>query len=471
MLDEIYKQLTALQKQLDNLIRPEIPTIAELVGLFLLRANNLSDVASAVTSFTNIKQDATETATGVVERATQTEVNTGTDTTRYVSPATLSGRTATTTRTGIAELATQAEVDAGTDTDRIVTPATLAAYPKSLPHDGRLTLTSGTPVLTGDVTGATTIYLAPYLGNRTAVYTGSAWLPMAFSEISVAVPSTVYRLFDIFEYNNAGTLALETVNWNQSTAAITAASNATPIVITSNGHGLSNNDRVAVAGVLGNTAANGIWSVQNVAANTFELEGSTGSGAYTSGGTWYKLNATRATAITLQDGRYVKSGDTGKHYRGTGMTTGTSGQTEMVFTAPSSFLLWNYYNKIDKRAAVDDTTSHTYTSAATRIYRNINTNKIQTVVGVGEADILFTLACAYNFDAGDGTVFTAANLNRSGGLISLADGISDVFEGRYLTFIELLSTTAGHNFIQLTQQGAATSPDFVRAILRGQVQI
>lgn len=89
MLDQIYKQLTALQKQIDNLIKPEIMTVAELTALFLLRANNLSDVASAVTAFTNIKQDATETTTGVVERATQTEVNTGTDTTRYVSPATL----------------------------------------------------------------------------------------------------------------------------------------------------------------------------------------------------------------------------------------------------------------------------------------------------------------------------------------------------------------------------------------------
>lgn len=49
-------------------------------------ANNLSDVASAATSFGNIKQAATTTATGVVELATGAETNTGTDTARAVTP-------------------------------------------------------------------------------------------------------------------------------------------------------------------------------------------------------------------------------------------------------------------------------------------------------------------------------------------------------------------------------------------------
>src|SRR6185436_9706895 len=39
--------------------------------------------------------------------------------------------------------------------------------------DGRLTLTSGTPVTTGDVTAATTLYFTPNGGNQIALYTGS----------------------------------------------------------------------------------------------------------------------------------------------------------------------------------------------------------------------------------------------------------------------------------------------------------
>lgn len=70
---------------------------------------------------------ATTERLGVVEIATQAEVNAGTDTERVVTPATLAGRTATTTRAGIVELATLNETLAGTDTERAVVPAYLAS--------------------------------------------------------------------------------------------------------------------------------------------------------------------------------------------------------------------------------------------------------------------------------------------------------------------------------------------------------
>jgi hypothetical protein len=331
---------------------------------------------------------------------------------------------------------------------------------------GRLTLTSNTPILTSNVTGATTIYLTPHHGNRTAVYTGSRWKVMAFNEISVTVPATVYRLFDIFEYDNGGVLALQTVNWNQATGSITGATNATPIVITSNGHGLSNNDMVAIANVGGNTAANGIWSVDNVTANTFELEGSTGSGAYTSGGTWYKLNETRATALTRQDGIYVKSGDTGKRYRGTGMTTGTSGQIEMT---GSNALLWNYYNRVFRPLVINDGNNHTYTSATTRVYRNVNSNKIGLVMGVVE-DVVATIVQAdFNFDSGDGTVSAGMSVNRTGALTNLVTTIRDVGDMRFLGDYGATAPSTGYTFLQLVQSGAATSPDFRQALIRGQM--
>lgn len=97
-------------------------------GVNLLRANqNLGDVSSAATAFSNIKQAASDTATGVVELATDAETQTGTDTARAITPANLAARTATETRTGIVELATTAEVVTGTDTARAVTPAGVAA--------------------------------------------------------------------------------------------------------------------------------------------------------------------------------------------------------------------------------------------------------------------------------------------------------------------------------------------------------
>lgn len=83
----------------------------------------------------------------------------------------------------------------------------------------------------------------------------------------------------------AGIASDVVASYSKTQKAITAASNASPIVITSNSHGYANGDRVLIEGVIGNTAANGIWTVANQTANTFELSGSTGNGAYSSGGT------------------------------------------------------------------------------------------------------------------------------------------------------------------------------------------
>lgn len=69
------------------------------------------------------------------------------------------------------------------------------------------------------------------------------------------------------------------------TKAITGASNAAPIVVTVTAHGYPSGHVVNIAGVTGNTQANGIWEIIVVDANNFQLVGSEGNGAYVSGGT------------------------------------------------------------------------------------------------------------------------------------------------------------------------------------------
>ncbi len=65
---------------------------------------------------------------------------------------------------------------------------------------------------------------------------------------------------------------------------ITGATNATPIVLTlTAGHGQKTGDRLAIAGITGNTGANGEWTLGNVTATTAVLLGSVGNGVY--GGT------------------------------------------------------------------------------------------------------------------------------------------------------------------------------------------
>ncbi len=87
---------------------------------------------------------------------------------------------------------------------------------------------------------------------------------------------------------------------------ITDATNADPIVITSTDHGLTTGTFITVEDVGGNTDANGTFIVTRLTDDTFSLDGSEGSGAYTSGGVWnvtglyeYTLMATAANGFEV----------------------------------------------------------------------------------------------------------------------------------------------------------------------------
>ena len=96
----------------------------------------------------------------------------------------------------------------------------------------------------------------------------------------------------------------------EKTGVITAATNASPIVVTSAAHGLTNGEQIYINAVEGNRAANGLFEVANVTTDTFELSGSTGDGAYLTGGVWYKT-------IDGAAGINLAWGSTRKEYRGT----------------------------------------------------------------------------------------------------------------------------------------------------------
>jgi hypothetical protein len=66
-----------------------------------------------------------------------------------------------------------------------------------------------------------------------------------------------------------------------------AANNGSGLIrITNVAHGLSTGNYVKIDGVLGTTEANGEWVVTVINADTFDLQSSTFTNAYTSGGTW-----------------------------------------------------------------------------------------------------------------------------------------------------------------------------------------
>jgi hypothetical protein len=88
--------------------------------------------------------------------------------------------------------------------------------------EGRLTLTTAVPVTTADVLAATTIFWTPFRGNHCAVYNGTTWIERTFTELSIVVPATTATLYDVFVFDNSGTLALELTAWTNDTTRATA---------------------------------------------------------------------------------------------------------------------------------------------------------------------------------------------------------------------------------------------------------
>ncbi len=118
---------------------------------------------------------------------------------------------------------------------------------------GRLTLTSGTPVTTSDVTAAETVYFTPFRGNKIDLYdsTNAQWVRVPFSELSLDVPDAT-QMNDVFIYLSSGVLTLEAVAWTNDTTRATALTTQNGVLVKSGAVG-----RRYLGSFYGTTAGNG----------------------------------------------------------------------------------------------------------------------------------------------------------------------------------------------------------------------
>lgn len=118
---------------------------------------------------------------------------------------------------------------------------------------------------------------------------------------------------------------------------------------------------------------------------------------------------TRATALTTQDGVYVKTGATTRLYLGSFATTAVSGQTE---DSVSKRLLWNYYHRAERPMQVTDATaSWTYTTAAYQQANAAATNQLAVVVGVSEDAIRVRVESSVRNSSGSVTTIVGIGLD------------------------------------------------------------
>lgn len=108
----------------------------------------------------------------------------------------------------------------GTPAETKVTLRRLLGQMRPSIAEGRLTLETGVPVSTSDQPAKTTVYYTPYIGSTIALYDGTRWRLYTFTERSLALGTlTADKNYDVFLYDNAGTLTLElSAAWTTDTA-------------------------------------------------------------------------------------------------------------------------------------------------------------------------------------------------------------------------------------------------------------
>lgn len=151
--------------------------------------------------------------------------------------------------------------------------------------DGRLSLTTGVPVTTADVTAATTLYWVPYQGNQLALYSGTAWVMFAQAQLSIAVPATTNQMYDVFIDYNAGTPALSLTAWTNDTTRATALTTQDSVYVLTGSTGKRYVGSFRTTGVSGQTedsiAKRYLYNYYNRAARPMRVLEATDSWTYT----------------------------------------------------------------------------------------------------------------------------------------------------------------------------------------------
>lgn len=168
---------------------------------------------------------------------------------------------------------------------------------------GRLTLTTGTPVTTSDVTSAGTLYYTPYLHNRIRVWDGTRWLYKTFAEISLSLTLTSGKNYDVFVDDDAATLVLSAAWTNDTTRADALGTQDSVTVL--------NSDKTKLW--LGTIRASGsnvtedsvtkrfVWNAYNWTKRKLKITDTTASWTYNSA-TWRQARATSSNKVEAVNG-------------------------------------------------------------------------------------------------------------------------------------------------------------------------
>ncbi|MDX2215534.1 MAG: hypothetical protein SFY66_19880 [Oculatellaceae cyanobacterium bins.114] len=175
---------------------------------------------------------------------------------------------------------------------------------------------------------------------------------------------------------------------------------------------------------------------------------------------------TRATALSLRNGVWVKSGDD-RRYLGTIRTTGSVGQCE---DSEAKRFVWNARNRVPRKLfGFDGAVNYTYSGTSFRATNNNALCRIEIVVGLPGEEILYVQG-GNGHSSGDGLVSIGVNSTT----IASADLSGNSAQGnatnRNLTYFTHLYSppSLGYSYYQLleaSETGAVT--EFVTPRIAG----
>lgn len=240
--------------------------------------------------------------------------------------------------------------------------------------NARLTLATGNAIPATDQSAKTTLYLTPYNGNLIGLYNPSngSWSNYALSaDISLAVPTAVRDLYDIFVYQSGGSLALAASGYftqaatNNPTAGTSKTINMTDtskfaigdIVSISDGSG---QEDCYVSGLVTNTSITVDWLINSYTSPTVRSN-------------------TRLESLTSLNGALLMNSDTSKRYIGTILVINSQCNDTV-----SNRSLANYHNRVFRKIESLATWAASYSVAASTTIAAGQNNKT-----LGEERILF----------------------------------------------------------------------------------
>lgn len=205
---------------------------------------------------------------------------------------------------------------------------------------GRLTLSSGVPVISSDVTGAGGIYYTPFEGNAVPIYNGSTFVMRTFSELFLELHSSHASgsIYDVYMFDDNGTLTLGT---------------------------------------------GPAWTTATIGA------GARGAGAGTTQLSRVTGLHTNAVSMTARNGSttYTVSANLGLYIGSAWINGGGAGLIDhhVTFGQNRECGLWNAFNRetIILKAG-DSAASWTYSSATLRASNNASGNKFSSFCGLAE---------------------------------------------------------------------------------------